>query len=99
MVGRVGIRTLRQFDKLTTEDIVQAQLPGDLLSDVHSLSSSSIDVDFLKNEDIRIRITQEIYDRPKLQAAINVPIHYSYGTAWPGEPLARREILGDELVG
>ena len=99
MVGRVGIGTWRQLDKLTAEDIVQAQLSCNLLGDVQTVSSSSIDVDFLKNEDIRIRITQEIYDRPKLQATINVPIHYSYGTARPGEPLARREIFGDDLVG
>ena len=77
MVGRAGDGTLRQLHKLTTEDIIQAQLSGDLLSDVEAVSSSSIDVDFLKNENIRIRSAQEIYDRPKLQAAVNVPIDHS----------------------
>ena len=65
--------------------------------DVHTVSSSSIDVYFLKNENIRIRIAQEIYDRPKLQATVNIPIHHSYRAARPGEPLARREILGNDL--
>ena len=60
MVGRVGLRTLRQLDKLTAEDIVQAQLSRNLLSDVQTVSSSSIDVDLLKNEDIGIRIDQKI---------------------------------------
>jgi hypothetical protein len=97
VVGRAGVGTLRQLHKLTAEDIIQAQLSGDLLRDVQTVSSPSIDVDFLKNENIRIRIAQEIYDRPKLQATVNVPIHHSYGTARPGEPLARREILGNDL--
>src|SRR5215469_13191387 len=54
VVSRTGVRTLRQLDKLTTEDIVQSQLSGDLLSDVQTLSSSGIDVDFLKKENIRV---------------------------------------------
>jgi hypothetical protein len=97
VVRRAGVGTLRQFHKLPTEDIIQAQLSGDLLSNVQTVSSSSIDVDFLKNENIRIRIAQEIYDRPKLQATVNIPIHHSYRAARPGEPLARREILGNDL--
>ena len=34
VVSRAGVVTLRQFHELTPEDIVQAQLSGDLLSDV-----------------------------------------------------------------
>jgi hypothetical protein len=43
----------------------------------------SIDVDLLKNENIGIRIRQEIYDRRQLQTTINIPIHNSQGTVWP----------------
>lgn len=90
-----GVRTLRQLHKLAPKDVVQAQLSGDFLRDVQTVSSSSIDIDFLKNENIGIRIPQEIYDRPELQATVNVPIDHSYRAARPGEPLNRPEILGD----
>mgnify|MGYP001037163841 CR=1 FL=1 len=93
------MRTLGQLYKFPTEDIIQAQPPGDLLSDIQTVSASSIDVDFLKNENIGIRIPQEIYDRSELQATIDVPIDYPYGTARPGQPLARRKVLGNDLVG
>jgi hypothetical protein len=43
----------------------------------------SIDVDFLKEENIGIGIRQEIDDRRQLQTTINIPIHNSQGTAWP----------------
>ena len=60
MVSGTFVGTLCQLHELTTEDIVQAQLSGNLLRDVQTVSSSSIDVDLLKNEDIGIRIAQKI---------------------------------------
>jgi hypothetical protein len=83
MIGRAGAGTLRQLHELTTEDIIKAQLPGDLLRDVPTVSSSSIDIDLLKNGNVRIRIAQELHDRPKLQPSVNIPVHHSYGTSRP----------------
>jgi hypothetical protein len=37
--------------------------------------AAGIDVDFLKDQDIRIGIRQKIYDRRQPQAAVDVPIH------------------------
>jgi hypothetical protein len=39
---------------------IQAQLSGDLLSNDQTVSLPSIDVDFLKNENIRIRIAEAL---------------------------------------
>lgn len=45
---------------------------------------SLVDVHFLKNENICIHVSQEIYDRSELRATINVPIDHAYGTDRPG---------------
>src|SRR6058998_2573271 len=82
MVGRTGFGTLGQLHKFASENIIQTQLSGNLLGNIQMMSPPSIDVDLLKNKNIRIRIAQKIYDRPKLQAPVDVPIHNSNGTAW-----------------
>jgi hypothetical protein len=97
MKGRAGGGSLRQFHTLPPEDVIQAQLSGDLLRNVQTMSSSSIDIDFLKNDNVRIRIAQEFYDGAKLEPPVNIPIDYSYGTSRPGQPLAWRKILGKDL--
>ena len=43
----------------------------------------SIDVDFLKNENIGVGIRQEIYNRGQLQTTINIPIYNPQEAAWP----------------
>jgi hypothetical protein len=60
--GRVVIGTLRQLKKFAPEDIIQAQVSGDLLCDIQAAGSSSIDIDFLKDENVSIRISEEIND-------------------------------------
>src|SRR6266436_5069797 len=98
MVCRTGFGTLGQLHKFASENIIQTQLSGKLLGNIQMMSPPSIDVDFLKNTNIRILIAQKIYDRPKLQASVNVPIHNSNGTTRPGEPLSRREVLGNDFT-
>src|SRR5580658_1603092 len=83
MIGGAGFRALRQLHKLAPEDVIQPQFSGDFPRDVQPMCPMSIDVDFLKNENIGIRMRQEIYDCRQLQTTINIPIHNSQGTAWP----------------
>jgi hypothetical protein len=66
MIGGAGFRALRQFHKLAPEDVIQLQFSGDLPRNVQPMGPMSIDVDFLKNENIGIRIRQELYDRRQL---------------------------------
>src|SRR5215510_3929777 len=42
VVGRVGFRSLGQFNKLSPEDIIQTKLFGDFLSDINSVCTVSI---------------------------------------------------------
>ena len=65
------------------EDVIQPQFSGDFPRNVQPMCPMSIDVDFLKEENIGIGIRQEIDDRRQLQTTINIPIHNSQGTAWP----------------
>src|ERR1700756_4388804 len=98
MVGRAGFGALGQLDKFASENIIETQLSGNLLGNIQMMSPPSIDVHFLKNKNVRIRIAQKLYDRPQLQAAVDVPIHNSNGTTRPGEPLSRREVLGKDFA-
>src|SRR5580658_5985804 len=98
MVGRTGFGPLGQLHKFASENIIETQLSGNLLGNIQMMSPPGIDVHFLKNTNVRIRIAQKIHDRPKLQAPVDVPIHNSNGTARPGEPLSRCEILGDDFT-
>src|ERR1700746_4143008 len=94
MVGRAGFGPLGQLHKVLSEKIIETQISGNLLGNIQMMSPPSIDVHFLKNKNVRVRIAQKLYDRPKLQAPVDVPIYNSNGTAWPGEQLRRREVLG-----
>jgi len=62
MVRGAALRSLRQFHKLTPENVIQAQLASDLLRDVEVMRPMSVDVDLLKKENIGLRVAQEIYD-------------------------------------
>ena len=62
MVGGAALRSLRQFHKLTSENVIQAQLARDLLGDVELMRPICVDVNLLKKEDIGLRVAQEIYD-------------------------------------
>jgi hypothetical protein len=62
VVGGAGLRALRQFHKLTSENVIEAQLTSDLLGDIEPVRPMSIDVNLLKKENIGLRIAQEIYD-------------------------------------
>src|ERR1700751_4336380 len=98
MVGRAGFGALGQLHKFASENIIETQLSGNLLGNIQMMSPPSMYVHFLKNKNVRIRIAQKLYDRPKLQAPVDVPIHNSNGTARPGEPLSRREVLGNDFA-
>src|ERR1700751_1710622 len=98
MVGRAGFGALGQLHKFASENIIETQLSSNRLGNIQMMSSPSIDVHFLKNNNVRVRIAQKLYDRPKLQAPVDVPIHNSNGTAWPGQPLSRREVLGNDFT-
>src|SRR5882757_5408001 len=98
MVSRAGLRTLSQFHKLARENIVQTQLSRDFLSDIQPFGAPGIDVDLLKNHNISVRFAKKIDDRGQLEAAVDVPIYNSNGTARKGNPLAGRVVLGDDFV-
>src|SRR5215831_17391154 len=77
MVGRAALCPLRQFQKLASENVIEAQLASNLLGDVALLRPIRIDVNLLKKEDIGLRVAQEIDDLRQLQSAVDVPIHNS----------------------
>ncbi len=62
MVGRTGCGTLGQFHKFASENIIETQRSGNLLGNIQMMSPPSIDVHFLKNKNVRIRIAQKIYE-------------------------------------
>src|ERR1700756_679125 len=62
MIRGPALRSLRQFHKLTSENVIQAQLASDLLGNVELMRTIRIDVNFLKKEDISLRVAQEVYD-------------------------------------
>ena len=61
-IAVVAFGTLGQLHKFAAEDIVQPQLSGDFLSNVETMGSPCINVDFLKNKNISVCIFQKIYD-------------------------------------
>src|SRR5258707_12674634 len=98
MPSGITLRSLSQLHYLAAEDVVQAQLLRDLTGDVKAMGAARIDVNFLKEQDVSIHLRQELYNGGQFQATINVPVDNSNGTARPGKPLVRREILGNDLL-
>ena len=66
MECRVSFGTLGQLHKFAAEDIVQPQLSGDFLGNIQMMGPPRINVDFLKNKNIRVSIAKKIDDCPKL---------------------------------
>ena len=74
MPGGISLRSLSQFHELTPEDVVQAQLLRDLTGDVKTMGAARIDVNFLEQQNVRVRLTQELYDGGQFRSPVNVPI-------------------------
>ena len=62
IINHVTSRTLREFNKLPSENVIEAQFASDFLGDVEALRPIGIEVNLLKEENIGVRIAQEIYD-------------------------------------
>src|SRR5215813_3606305 len=62
------------------------------------MRAARIDVDLLKKQNIGVQISQKIHDLCQSQAPVDVPIHDANGTARPGKPPERGEILGNEFI-
>ena len=62
----VAFGTLGQLHKFAAEDIVQPQLSGDFLGNIQMMGPPRLNVVFLKNKNIRVRIAKKIDDCPEL---------------------------------
>src|SRR6478609_185227 len=97
MPGGVCIRSLGQLDEFAPKYIVHLQPSRNFTGDIQPLRAAHIDVHFLKEQDVRVRLSQELQNGRQLQTTVNIPVHNANGTARPCKPSEWREILGNDF--
>src|SRR6266567_8070092 len=102
MIGRRRSRSLRQFLKLASEDVVHSKVTRKLLGDVQTMGSSRIEIDLLERQEIGLLRCEKFRDIGQMESAVDVPVHDSDRLKWrelqlPPHEVARQNVFHARL--
>ena len=98
MIGRRLFGPLGQFLELAPEDIIHAEHARKPFSDVQTMSSSRIKINFLENQDVGILRRKKICDAGVTKPAVDVPVDDSNRVPKPELPAEPREVACQDVV-